>query len=257
MSEHRGRPGRFEWTEPFEVPGFAPRRVRLYTPWGADERTPLPVLYVLDGQNAFGDEGTLAGGWRLHEAIDGLDRRRSAVPLVVAIPQDPARREDELTPWPTDGRGGAAAGFLHWVARSLVPAISRRRAVIQGPLGTAIAGASWGGLAALHAHWSHPDVFGGALALSPSCWVGRGAIQGFVDSRPAPVISRIYLDCGRHENDGQMLADAAELAERLRRHGYTRRQLWWRPDPRGHHHEGAWRRRLPRALRFMYRKVPG
>jgi len=77
-----------------------------------------------------------------------------------------------------------------------------------------------------------------------------------VDSHPSPAISRIYLDCGRYENDGQMLADAAELAERLRRRGYTRRQLWWRPDARGHHHEAAWRRRLPRALRFMYRKVP-
>lgn len=50
-----------------------------------------------------------------------------------------------------------------------------------------------------------------------------------------------------------MLPAAREMAALLRARGYSRRQLCWRPDPRGDHTEAAWRRRLPRALRFMYR----
>jgi hypothetical protein len=29
-----------------------------------------PTLYLFDGQNVFGDEGSFAGGWHTHAAVD-------------------------------------------------------------------------------------------------------------------------------------------------------------------------------------------
>lgn len=247
-------PGRIESLGPFEVPGFPSRELRLYRPGDDDGHTARPLLLAFDGQNAFGDEGTFAGGWHLHTAIDGLDRRRYVAPFVVAVPHGGDSRQDELTPWPMGGRGGRTDAFLDWVTRGLLPELERRLPVIRGPLGTALIGASWGALAAFYAHFRHPERFGGVIALSPSCWVGDFKIFDEVAARAAPAISRVYLDCGGREAGGRMLPAAQALAERLRGRGYSRRQLWWRPDAEGEHDEAAWRRRLPRALRFMYRR---
>lgn len=254
MSYRPPQPGRIEPLGRFEPPGFAPREIRVYLPPDFDPGEPRPALYVFDGQNVFGDEGSFAGGWRLHEALDRLDLARYVRPLVFAIPSDPHRRQEELVPWPMEGRPGEADRFLDWLVGGLIPHTRERFAIVAGSLGAVLGGASWGGSLALYGHYRHPFHFGGALCLSPAFWVGGFAIFDWLADRPTPGISRIYLDCGAHEAEGRMLAAAEAMAERLRGRGYPRRQLWWRPDPRGHHTELDWRRRLPRAVRFMYRR---
>lgn len=246
------RTGRIESLGHFEVPGFPTRELRLYRPAEDDGRTRRPVLYLFDGQNVFADEGSFSGGWQTHAALDALDPRWYSVPFVVAIPSSEAR-QDELTPWPMGDRGGRADRFLDWVARGLAPELGRRLPVIEGPVGHAVGGSSWGGLTAVYAHFRDPEVWGGALAISPSAWVGNFRIFDDLRHRGRPAISRLYMDCGALEASGRMLPAARALAEEVRARGYSRQQLWWREDPRGEHNERAWARRLPRALRFMYR----
>lgn len=249
---HPVRPGRIETLGTFTPPGFAPREIRIYEPLDPD---PLrPALFVLDGQNVFSSPAAPMGGWDIDGAVARLDPRRTVVPRVVAIPHDPERRIDELTPWPIEGRGGGAWPFLEWVARTLVPAVRARYPMPAGALGAVLGGASWGGLCALVGHHAFPDAFGGALCLSPALWVGEFAVFDWLAEMPRPPFSRIYLDCGAREAEGRMLPPAAEMARRLEARGYPRSQLWWRPDPRGDHTEAEWRRRLPRALRFMFRR---
>lgn len=245
-------PGSFRDVGPFHVPGFSSRSVHVYAPAGADG-SPRPVLFLFDGQNVFHDAPWNTGGWYIHEAIDGLDPRKTVVPWLVAIPHGD-RRQDELTPWPTRGQGGRADVFLDWVIHTLIPTMHRELPILPGALGTAVGGASWGGLLALYAHYRNPEVFGGALCLSPSCWVGEGQIFQYLARRPTPSISRVYLYCGGGEGGGDMLPPARALAEHLRSRGYPRRQLMWREDPHGDHLESYWRRQLPRALRFMYQR---
>jgi hypothetical protein len=67
------------------------------------------------------------------------------------------------------------------------------------------------------------------------------------------MISRIYLDCGEREGRGMMARSVAAMAARLQARGYDGDQLLVRVDPHGRHAETSWRRRMPRALRFMYR----
>lgn len=248
----RARPGRFESLGAHAPPGFAPREVRAYVP--GDGAGPRPALVLLDGQDAFGDPGAAGGGWGVDDAISKLDPRWTLAPMVIAVPHAREARIDELTPWPIDGRGGRAFELLHWIARGLMPWVRARFPLPEGALGAVLGGASWGGLCALVGHFEHPDVFGGALCLSPALWVGGFAAFEWLEHQPTPPFSRLYLDCGALEAEGRMLPPAAELARRLAARGYDRRQLWWRPDPRGEHTESAWRRRLPRALRFMFRR---
>lgn len=230
------------------VPGLAARRVRVYLPAGYRDRPMRPVLYVFDGQNVFDDDGSYAGGWHLHRAVDRLlASRRKRVPAVVAVDHGGSARIDELTPW----KGGES--LFGWMARELVPRIASEFGAELGPNATAVAGSSMGGLAALYAHHRFPEAFGGAFALSPSLFLDGRRIFTELERLSRPWTSRIYLDCGQKEAGGRLAALVESMGGKLRERGYDQRQLLVRFDARGRHDERSWQRRMPAALRFMYR----
>ena len=238
----------------FTVPGvdLPARRVRVWVPREHDSARPQPILVLLDGQNVFGDEGSYAGGWHAHEAVDGLSARTNLRPLVVAVDHGGEKRIEELGAFarrrPTTDR------LLAWIGETIVPDVRRRFGGWEGPVGTAIGGSSMGGLAALYAHFHRPDLYGGVLSMSPSLWFGARALLAFVERQRKPQFSRIYLDVGAREAGGRMTPLVEQMAAHLRGRGYDDASLLVRVDPRGAHAEAHWRRRLPRALRFMYRR---
>jgi predicted alpha/beta superfamily hydrolase len=114
-----------------------------------------------------------------------------------------------------------------------------------------------GGLAALMGHLRDPETWHSALVMSPSLWIDGGAplreLQRHQRQGTAPQRSRIYLDVGARER-GAMAPLAARAAAELQGRGYGADELLWRLDRRGTHRELHWRRRLPQALRFLFRR---
>lgn len=232
--------GRFVDLEPFQPPGGPSRPVRAYVPAGPEDAA-RPLLVLFDGQNVYGDEGSFAGGWYAHDAVDRLTGRTARAPIVVAVENGGHRRVREM--------GVRARDFAHAVARELLPLVAGRFP-LDGPEHRAVGGASLGGLAALHAWFDHPDAFGAAMAMSPSLWFAEGELLREIEAgRPVPG-GRLYVDAGARER-GRMFADAERLAAVL---APLVADLRWRPDRRGTHHERHWRRRLPGALRFLFRQ---
>jgi predicted alpha/beta superfamily hydrolase len=248
--------GTFHDLGTFDAPGLAPgRRVRAYEPRGRVPGIPRPVLYLFDGQNVFDDDGSFAGGWYAQDAVDRLIPGKTFIaPIVVAIDHGGSARIDELGPWRMGNQGGQTDKLVTWMTESLMPVVHERFELIGGPLGATVGGSSMGGLAALYAHFARPDAFGGAICMSPAFWFARRAIVRYVKGRPTPQFSRIYIDCGAREGGGNMLPICEQIAADLKDRGYPSSQLMMRPDPRGTHSEKAWRRRLPKALRFMFRR---
>ena len=236
---------------PVSLRGFEPRPLWVYGPPGDRPEIERPLLLILDGQNAY--ELGPSGGWDSHLALDAWSRRSANVPRIVAVPHGQARA-DELCPWPTwpGGAGGRGFDFIDQLAEVVVPQVRSRFATPAGALGAAIGGASWGGSAALVAHFGRPDTFGGALCLSPAFWVGRLAIFDWLHSRGTPQFTRVWIDCGQRESGGRMFPMAERMVQQLRARGYDDRALRWRPDEDGDHSETSWRRRFPEALEFMY-----
>ncbi len=239
----------------FDAKGFGGgRRVRAYVPHGHRHDCPRPSLWLFDGQNVFGDEGSFAGGWHAHEALDRFAAlKKPLAPVIVAIDHGSERRIDELTPFSDGTKGGKADAFLAWMIGTLMPVVGHSVALRTGPESTFIGGSSLGGLAAFYAHFRHPEVFGGALAMSPSFWFGRRQLFDFVNAHPTPWTSRIYIDAGAREARGMMLQHAKQMSEVLAARGWGAEKLMWRPDQKGTHSERHWRRRLPKALRFLFR----
>jgi predicted alpha/beta superfamily hydrolase len=248
------RSGEVNVLGPIGVPGLAARRIRVYLPRDWNPSEPRFALYLFDGQNVFGDETSFAGGWHVHELVEKLARSRRPVPVVVGIDHGGEDRIRELSPFPVEGEPGQAAVLLAWITGTLMPLLGTELNLVPGPFGAVIGGSSMGGLAAFWSHFHYPGAFGGALAMSPSFWLAEEAILADVAVRPTPEISRIYLDGGAREDKGRLVAVVKKMAEHLAARGYDSDHLLWRADARGSHSETSWRRRLPGALRFMYRR---
>jgi enterochelin esterase-like enzyme len=243
---------------PFKIPWLrGERRVRVYVPpnnpavlRACDPAGAAPpVLYMFDGQNIFDDEPSFAGGWWLHHTARDLAARGLPAPVIVGIDHGGHTRTRELSPYRMKARG-QLPHLIRWLARDLAPKIQREFGVRRDPGGVAVGGSSMGGLAALYAHFHRPDVFGAALCMSPSLWVGRGKIFEFIDKQPKPWTTRIWLDAGHHEPG--MLRQAERMFHQLRRRGYGDHDLRWHADPIGRHSELSWRGRAPHALEFLF-----
>ena len=250
--------GHFEELGTVHPTGLGRRRVRAFVPAGGAAGGARPLLIMFDGQNVFGDHGSYAGGWHVHEAVSQLARtRRAAAPVVIGLEHGGVARIDELTPFSDGRRGGKLDAIVGTLVDELLPRAHARFDLGYGPGSHFIGGSSLGGLAALYAHLSRPDVFGGALAMSPSLWFARARFTAFARAQPVPERSRIYLDMGVREGDGRSLPITEAFARQLRARGWGEPserghlRVMMRPDARGRHDEKAWRRRFPMALRFL------
>jgi enterochelin esterase-like enzyme len=224
----------------------------MYVPPPPPRVITRPALVLFDGQNVFDDEGSYAGGWYAHRAIDKLVLAKNAVaPVVIAVDHGGEQRIDELGPWREGNKGGRASAMIDMIADRVLPAA---RAATELSEFTVIGGSSMGGLAALYAHLSRPEVFAGALAMSPSVWFARRRIFDLVGTVEIER-SAIYLDAGALEMRGVLVGMCRTLFDRLRERGWTGeppKSVMFRTDARGTHSEICWRRRLPKALRFFF-----
>lgn len=238
----------------FDLPGVAPgRRVRAYLPAPYHPLLPRPVLWLFDGQNVFGDEGSYAGGWHAHEALDRFAARKKPVaPVVVAIDHGGARRIDELTPYRMGERGGDLETLLRALCDHVIPAVRATVSLRTDAESNVIGGSSLGGLAALYAHLTRPSIFGGAMAMSPSLFFGGGRIFELAEQTSVPWKTRVYLDAGAREAKGMLHEHGRRMADLLVRRGFPKDRVMWRPDTKGTHAEKHWRRRLPKALTFLF-----
>lgn len=253
-------------SQDFAIPGLAGMRpLSLWLPPGPVPEGGWPLAFFFDGQNIFGDEGTFAGGWRMHQALAARQRQGLSVPAVVGLYHG-SQRESELSPWPPfEGQPGHGQLLWDWIAASLLPALYAELPLNSDPAQTLVGGSSLGGLMALYGLFSRPEHFGKALVMSPALWPDRFAIfQALMQHQPHEA-ARVYLDHGMREvleagkeHLGQILFEQTQLlADLLEVMGFTPEQrLRWRPDPEGEHNERHWARRLPQAFDFLYGSTP-
>lgn len=139
------------------------RTILVRTPPGYDtNKLAYPVLYMTDGDAHIGHTSTtiefLVRNGRMSDmivvGITNTDRTRDLTPTKAVGPN--------AAQFPT---AGGADNFLKFIATELIPEIERRYRVQPYRV---LAGHSLGGLFAVHALITQPDLFNSYVAVSPS-----------------------------------------------------------------------------------------
>ena len=128
-------------------------RVTLWSPAGAPDGAPLPVLAVHDGPE--------------------YDRKTGLTAVAAALAEAgrvPAHRVALLHPGARDEWYSASALYARALVDEVLPALGRAVAVSGAPVGL---GASLGALAMLHAQRRHPAAFAGLFLQSASFFMPR------------------------------------------------------------------------------------
>ena len=253
------------------------RSLRVLVPPGYDDAASAgrryPVLYLNDGQNLF-DSATAvlnAAEWRVDETVTALVRSGQIAPLIVVGIDNAGRRgrAREYLPFPDafleppepEPLGRRYPEFL---IGEVLPFVAARYRTLSGAEHTGLGGSSYGAVAALYTASVRPGVFDRLLLESPSLYVDSAAVIDLAGRVPE-WSGRVYLGIGTHETEeaercrpaspgdgGEAVADARRLADLLADRGLGPARLRVVVEACGTHHESAWARRLPEALRFLY-----
>lgn len=231
------------------------RDVLVYLPdsYGQSDKR-YPVVYMHDGQNLFDESASFAGEWRVDETMQQLEQDGIEA-IVVGIANVGEERLNEYSPFPQRRMGGGHGhAYLDFIVDTLKPLIDGEFRTLGDREHTGLLGSSMGGLISLYGFFSHTDTFGFAGVMSPSLWFGRRAFYDYVMYAPFTP-GRIYLDIGTNEARGGSSVYSnlvAEMHGLLAVKGYRDGvDVMYVEERDGQHHEAAWARRLPGALRFL------
>ena len=217
------------------------RHVDVYVPARFRQNRRYPLLVVHDG----GDYREFAA---LKVVLDNLINALEIPPLIVAMTQSP----DRLREYAGDERH---ADFL---AEELLPSMAGRYPLVDEPGSRCIMGASFGGVASLHAAWQKQGVWGklllqsGSFAFSDIGRHRRGPVFDPVvrfmnefREEPGCPAERIYMSCGIYES---LIYENRSLVPRLQEQGIDVRF----EEARDAHNWENWRDRLRNGLSWLF-----
>jgi enterochelin esterase family protein len=235
------RIGRIETVQVQSKAFNATRDVQVYMPARFRRNRRYPLLIVHDGADylQFAD---------LKIVLDNLITRLEIPAMIVAMIQSP----DRLREYAGDDRHAA------FLSEELLPFMAAAYPLIDEPAARAIMGASFGGVAALHAAWRYPELYGRLLLQSGSYAfsdIGRhrrgpvfDPVARFMNEfreRPGVPAERIYMSCGIYES---LIYENRSLLPRLQEQGIDVRF----EEVRDAHNWENWRDRLRNGLSWIF-----
>jgi predicted alpha/beta superfamily hydrolase len=251
------------------------RFLRVWLPPGYDDEENrdrrYPVLYLNDGQNLFEPATSFTGvEWQVDETADGLIRENVIAPMIiVGIDNAGKARLREYMPYRAFSLQPSLQPSLQamimraqgkrypdFLLKEVMPFVERNYRVATGAENTGLGGSSLGALIALYTAMVRPGVVGKLLLESPSLWAAnRQIIRESRSVKEWP--ERVYLgtgtaEIGNPDRDRSVVDDVREFHAILRRRGLDERRLRLVIEEGGTHHESAWARRFPEAMRFLF-----
>jgi enterochelin esterase family protein len=184
----------------------------------------------------------------LKVVLDNLIQALEIPPLLAALIQSP----DRLREYGADDR------HARFLGTELLPFMAANYPLIDEPRARGIMGASFGGVASLHAAWRNPGLFGrlllqsGSFAFSDFGRHQRGPVfdpvAEFMNEfreQPGVPAQRIYLSCGIYES---LIYENRSLVPRLQEQGIDVRF----EEARDAHNWENWRDRLRNGLSWLF-----
>ena len=230
---------------------IGPRDVIVWLPpfYFLEPEKRYPVLYMHDGQNLFNPRtSAFRVDWQIDETADSLIRQELIEDIIiVGIYNTPERRSEY-------SENDTGYAYMNFIVDSLKPFIDRNYRTLSGNEYTATGGSSMGGLISFMLVWEYPDIFSGAICMSPAFRVRR---FDFVDNvelyNGQKKDIKIYIDNGDTELDSLIQFGVDDMLSALEKKGYAPiKNFYWFKDENASHNENAWSKRVWRALIFLF-----
>jgi uncharacterized protein len=182
--------------------------------YSSDKR--YPVLYVLDGDVAFGMAASIARYLQIGENIPEL--------IIVGIgyggldKSAGEKRRRDYRPIPT----GGAQYFLKFLEDDLIPFIDNNYRTVPGE--RAINGYSIGGLFGLYALFTKPEIFNRYIIGSPSLtWDNYSIFEYEEDSseKIGEKETKLFVSAGSEESDEKYFDPIDKLVTQIQERNYT------------------------------------
>ena len=174
-----------------------------------------PVLYVLDGDVAFGMASSIARYLQIGENIPEL--------IIVGIGYggfDKAageKRRRDYKPTPT----GGAENFLNFLNEQLIPYIDSKYCTI--PDDRIVNGYSIGGLFALYTLFSKPETFNRYIIGSPSLTWDNNSIFSYEENSPNKIGEMklsVFISVGSEESDEKYFNPIDKMVTQIQERNY-------------------------------------
>jgi len=198
-------------------------QVGLPMGYSSSQKT-YPVLYVLDGDYAFGITKGITDLLMIGKEIKGI--------IVIGISYGKGvfawsiKRTRDLTPghdtiFAKGQNTGGADSFLKFIQYELFPAVNRNYRTI--PDSSAICGESLGGLLNSYILWKQPELFKGYIIISPSLiWNNKSVLklesEYFVNHKD--LNKAVYIAYGSLDSKEVIISPATELIKVIQMHNY-------------------------------------
>jgi len=217
------------------------RDIEVYLPARFRKNRRYPLLVVHDGHDYLRYAA-------LKTVLDNLIHRLEIPQMIVAMTNSPDRLKEYA------GRNSHA----DFVANEMLPLLTDKYPLIDHSRARGIMGASFGGVAALHTAWRHPELFSrlllqsGSFAFSDLGAHERGPVFDPVvrfmnefRENPGQPGEKIYMCCGIYES---LIYENRSLVPRLQAQGINVRF----EEARDAHNWENWRDRLRNGLSWLY-----
>ncbi|MEX1248864.1 MAG: alpha/beta hydrolase-fold protein [Anaerolineales bacterium] len=211
-----------------------PLAFRVYTPpcYAEHLGESYPVIYLIHGQTFNDDQWDRLGA---DEAADALIAAGELPPFIIIMPADASHYTQP-----------SANAFDEAIVAELLPWIDQNYRTIPDRQQRAVGGLSRGASWAIHLALTHPDLFGALGGHSPPVFQeDTSKVRGWLDSIPAELLPRIWLDIG--ERDQRAILDSAIWFEGLLDERNIP-HIWSLLS--GDHSEGYWNRHMELYLRW-------
>ena len=245
------------------------RVIRVWLPQSYDFSNPnnrYRVIYFSDGQNLVDRYLSAYGEWNLDETVNRLEEEGYPGLIAVGIdcPKEPIERTKELCP-PYEPRKEIfneegerflpfADKYIDFIVNELKPLIDELFFTLSDKEHTGIGGSSMGGIMSYFAYMYRPDIFGFSLSFSPAFFFYKKnrwhEIMDSYNLNPNKN-GRLFLYVGGKDFEARFTKPTIETYEYLLNKGFTKSQVNILTDLKEIHHERAWSKYLPTALRFL------
>jgi len=200
--------------------------IQVGLPFGySSSHKTYPVIYVLDGDYAFGITKGITDLLMIGKEIKGI--------IVVGISYGKGvfawsiKRTRDLTPghdtiFAKGQNTGGADNFLKFVQYELFPAVNKNYRT--DPDSSAICGESLGGLLNSYILWKQPELFKGYIIISPSLiWDNKSVLklesEYFVNHKE--LNKAVYIAYGSLDSKEVIISPATELIQMIQTHNYN------------------------------------